>query len=114
MCLGEVVQATSQSNFTQYLEQAGTCNSCVIEILPTSMKRFVFAVCNCNPAGAKEIPGYPLGGCGIVTVGLLCECKEQVQGRICDQCKPGYWNLDRNNPFGCEGKSLRVPCVNVR
>ena len=78
------------------------------------MKCFVCAVCNCNPAGAKEIPGYPLGGCGIVTVGLLCECKEQVHGRICDQCKPGYWNLDRNNPFGCEGKSLHVPCVNVR
>ncbi|PVD23436.1 hypothetical protein C0Q70_16705 [Pomacea canaliculata] len=59
-------------------------------------------VCNCNPNGAKEIPGYPLGGCGIITMGLLCECKEQVQGRICDQCKPGYWNLNRNNPQGCE------------
>ncbi|XP_071119471.1 laminin subunit alpha-like [Haliotis cracherodii] len=58
--------------------------------------------CNCNPAGAKEIPGYPLGGCGTVTKGQLCECKDEVMGRICDTCNPGYWNLNRNNPSGCE------------
>ncbi|XP_012943161.1 laminin subunit alpha isoform X2 [Aplysia californica] len=62
----------------------------------------VCEVCNCNPNGAKQIPGYPLGGCGIVTSGLLCECKDRVMGRICDTCKPGYWNLNRNNPDGCE------------
>ncbi|KAK3796923.1 hypothetical protein RRG08_032228 [Elysia crispata] len=59
-------------------------------------------VCNCNPDGAKKIPGYPLGGCGIVTSGRLCECKDKVLGRICDQCMPGFWNLNRNNPEGCE------------
>lgn len=64
-----------------------------------------FVECNCNPAGAKEIPGYPLGGCGEVIKGQLCECKERVMGRICDQCMPGYFNLDRNNPLGCEGRS---------
>ncbi|KAH3831938.1 hypothetical protein DPMN_105211 [Dreissena polymorpha] len=58
--------------------------------------------CNCNPNGAKEVPGYPLGGCGEVVIGRLCECKERVMGRICDTCKPGFWNLNRNNPFGCE------------
>ncbi|XP_076440495.1 laminin subunit alpha-like [Babylonia areolata] len=66
-------------------------------------------VCNCNPAGSKEIPGYPLGGCGIITVGLLCECKEKVQGRICDQCQPGYWNLDRNNAQGCQECTCHQP-----
>ena len=60
--------------------------------------------CNCNPAGAKEVPGYPLGGCGEVIQGRLCECKERVIGRICDMCKPGYWNLNRNNVLGCEGE----------
>ena len=25
--------------------------------------------------------------------GELCDCKEQVTGRICDSCKPLYWNL---------------------
>ncbi|XP_022314761.2 laminin subunit alpha-like [Crassostrea virginica] len=65
--------------------------------------------CNCNPAGAKEIPGYPLGGCGEVIKGQLCECKERVMGRICDQCMPGYYNLDRNNPLGCEECSCYSP-----
>ncbi|XP_021350179.1 laminin subunit alpha-like isoform X1 [Mizuhopecten yessoensis] len=66
--------------------------------------------CNCNPAGAKEIPGYPLGGCGVVTRGLLCECKEKVMGRICDQCQPGYYNLNRNNPQGCQELPFRGSC----
>lgn len=68
------------------------------------VKLWLFSECNCNPAGAKEVPGYPLGGCGVVTRGLLCECKDQVMGRICDQCKPGYYNLNRNNPHGCQGR----------
>ncbi|KAL3869382.1 hypothetical protein ACJMK2_042067 [Sinanodonta woodiana] len=58
--------------------------------------------CNCNPAGAKEVSGFPLGGCGNVIPGLLCECKERVMGRFCDICKPGYWNLNRNNLLGCD------------
>ncbi|XP_055884413.1 laminin subunit alpha-like isoform X2 [Biomphalaria glabrata] len=66
-------------------------------------------VCNCNPDGAKEILGFPLGGCGIRTSGLLCECKDKVMGRICDKCKPGYWNLNRKNPEGCETCSCHEP-----
>lgn len=61
--------------------------------------------CSCDPAGAKEVPGYPLGGCGAYTDGQLCECKERVAGRICDTCKPGYWNLRIHNPDGCEGNT---------
>lgn len=34
--------------------------------------------------------------------GELCQCKERVQGRICDQCRPLYWNLNASNPDGCE------------
>ena len=66
----------------------------------------LFSECNCNPAGAKEVPGYPLGGCGQVPVGQLCECKDNVMGHICDQCKPGYYGLDRNNPLGCRRKII--------
>ncbi|WAR24784.1 LAMA-like protein [Mya arenaria] len=58
--------------------------------------------CNCNPDGARQVPGYPLGGCGEVNIGRLCECKERVVGRICDMCKQRFWNLNRNNPLGCE------------
>ncbi|KAJ8306111.1 hypothetical protein KUTeg_016656 [Tegillarca granosa] len=66
-------------------------------------------VCNCNPSGAKEIPGYPLGGCGMVVTGQLCECKERVTGRICDRCKPGYYGLNRNNPLGCDACMCYTP-----
>ena len=65
---------------------------------------FVFFLeCSCDPAGAQEVPGYPLGGCGAHVGGQLCECKDKVAGRICDACKPNYWNLDLNNAEGCEG-----------
>lgn len=33
--------------------------------------------------------------------GELCQCKERVTGRICDECKPLYWNLNITNPDGC-------------
>lgn len=64
--------------------------------------------CSCDPAGAKEVPGYPLGGCGAHAGGQLCECKDRVGGRICDTCKPGYWKLDIHNPEGCEGMHANI------
>ena len=54
--------------------------------------------CNCNPAGLIA----QFGGCDKVQEGKLCECKERVKGRICNQCKDLYWNLQINNSFGCE------------
>lgn len=61
--------------------------------------------CLCNPAGAMPVPGYPLGGCGSFNDGYtLCECKENVEGHICDQCKPGYFDLTKENPEGCKRK----------
>lgn len=33
-----------------------------------------------------------------------CQCKENVFGRQCDQCIPGYWGY-RGNPAGeCKGQ----------
>lgn len=58
----------------------------------------MFSDCNCNPAGV--VAGFE--GCGSVPPGELCKCKDRVQGRICDQCKPLYWNLNLKNPEGCE------------
>ncbi|XP_076315805.1 laminin subunit alpha-like [Tachypleus tridentatus] len=54
--------------------------------------------CNCNPAGVLAT----FGGCGSLTSGELCECKERVTGRICDTCRPLFWNLQAGNPVGCE------------
>lgn len=31
-----------------------------------------------------------------------CHCKSNVKGRRCDTCKDGYWNLDDQNPDGCQ------------
>lgn len=31
----------------------------------------------------------------------ICTCKDHVEGRRCRECKPGYFNLDVENEFGC-------------
>ncbi|XP_064094479.1 laminin subunit alpha-like isoform X2 [Macrobrachium nipponense] len=54
--------------------------------------------CNCNPAGVLET----FAGCGNAPEGELCECKGRVTGRICDTCRPLFWNLRQDNPEGCE------------
>ena len=41
--------------------------------------------------------------------GLLagrCICKTNVQGQRCDSCKPGFWNLRRDDPDGCKGNTI--------
>ena len=32
-----------------------------------------------------------------------CSCKANVEGRVCDMCRPGYYNLQDTNPDGCQG-----------
>lgn len=56
-----------------------------------------FSECNCNPFGV--VRGF--GGCDKVAPGELCECRQNVQGRTCSQCKPTYWNLSPYNEEGC-------------
>lgn len=31
-----------------------------------------------------------------------CTCKRYVEGKRCDMCQENYWNLQENNPYGCE------------
>ena len=57
--------------------------------------------CNCNPDGVTD-NFFALGGCASVPIGELCDCKDAVTGRICDTCKPLFWNLRASNPTGCE------------
>lgn len=35
--------------------------------------------------------------------GGQCYCKENVEGRQCDVCKAGYFNLTSEKPLGCQG-----------
>ena len=30
-----------------------------------------------------------------------CHCKQNVEGRSCEKCKPGYFQIERDNEFGC-------------
>uniref|UniRef100_A0A3Q3D5A7 Basement membrane-specific heparan sulfate proteoglycan core protein n=1 Tax=Hippocampus comes TaxID=109280 RepID=A0A3Q3D5A7_HIPCM len=38
-----------------------------------------------------------------------CVCKENVEGENCGRCKLGFYNLQRNNPRGCE----KCSCMGV-
>lgn len=72
------------------------------------MNFFMFTKgCNCNPAGLSAA----FAGCGSVPAGELCECKSRVHGRICDTCRPLYWNLQQANPEGCEHCNCHIPGV---
>lgn len=59
-----------------------------------------FLECNCDPSGV--LPTF--AGCGSLPAGELCQCKARVHGRICDECRPLFWNLQARNPEGCECK----------
>ncbi|XP_042733401.1 laminin subunit alpha-2 isoform X5 [Lagopus leucura] len=48
--------------------------------------------CNCSVEGSVNTD--PCVG--------LCVCKEHVEGENCDRCKSGFFNLQQNNPQGCE------------
>ena len=63
--------------------------------------------CNCNPDGVTQ-DFFALGGCDSVPAGSLCTCKERVTGRICDTCKPLFWNLQGYNTLGCDGESVEA------
>ncbi|CAG2053236.1 unnamed protein product [Timema podura] len=63
--------------------------------------------CNCDPTGVIAT----FAGCGSLPPGELCQCKERVHGRICDECRPLYWNLQAYNPLGCEDCDCHLPGV---
>uniref|UniRef100_A0A8C3ANX0 Uncharacterized protein n=1 Tax=Cyclopterus lumpus TaxID=8103 RepID=A0A8C3ANX0_CYCLU len=52
--------------------------------------------CDCNPAGSE-------GGGLCDALSGTCVCKENVEGRHCNQCKYGFFNLRRDDPAGCQG-----------
>ena len=61
--------------------------------------------CNCDPSGSLR-----QGECHSHTskdgryVAGTCDCKRYVEGRRCDTCQNGYWNLKSDNADGCQGK----------
>ncbi|KAL5277341.1 LAMC3 family protein [Megaselia abdita] len=51
--------------------------------------------CNCEVKGSLE--NTP--SCDPETG--ICLCKDNVEGRRCRECRPGFFNLDLDNRFGC-------------
>ncbi|KAM6926955.1 laminin subunit beta-4 [Lycodopsis pacificus] len=51
--------------------------------------------CDCDPAGSE-------GGGLCHALSGRCVCKENVEGRRCDQCKYGSFNLRQDDPVGCQ------------
>lgn len=62
----------------------------------------VTADCGCDPRGTTE------SNCE-AEIYSRCDCKANVQGHLCDSCKPGYFHLHSNNPHGC----LQCYCSDV-
>ena len=64
----------------------------------------LFLACNCDSVGG--VSGGECEGKNEPEAGLLagrCICKTNVEGQRCDRCKPGFWNLRRDDPDGCKG-----------
>lgn len=53
-----------------------------------------FRSCECNTIGSTSGVCNALDG--------LCDCKTNVNGSKCDQCAAGTFNLDEDNPKGCQ------------
>lgn len=51
--------------------------------------------CGCSMAGSVDSPPSCDAATGV------CRCKANVEGRQCDRCRPGFFNLQRDNEFGC-------------
>ncbi|XP_022099403.1 usherin-like isoform X2 [Acanthaster planci] len=56
----------------------------------------VCRLCACYTNGTMEGSGV----CDMI--GGQCPCKNFTTGRQCDACRPGFYNLQSSNPFGCE------------
>ncbi|CAK8690685.1 unnamed protein product [Clavelina lepadiformis] len=50
-------------------------------------------LCDCNSMGSRHLTACSQGG-------GQCDCLPNVEGRQCDQCRKGFWNLESGE--GCE------------
>ena len=71
----------------------------------------MYVACSCNAAGSLDngdCAREPADG------GILpgdCRCKANTQGRLCDMCRRGYFNLSADNELGCQRKLSICLCV---
>ena len=75
-------------------------------------QRYNYPLCEECTCDVKGVPDdfFTIGGCEIpAQEGKLCSCKENVEGRICDTCKPLFWNLQKSNALGCDDCGCHLP-----
>ncbi|XP_059831982.1 laminin subunit alpha-1 isoform X1 [Hypanus sabinus] len=64
-------------------------------------------MCNRCALGYKGFPNCMRCNCSVVgsinddPCAEPCQCKRNVEGENCDQCKSGFYNLQERNPEGC-------------
>ncbi len=66
------------------------------------MNKISLTACNCHPSGSKTNICNPETG--------QCDCHENVNGQLCDQCKIGYYNFEKC--LKCECNGLSAACTN--
>jgi usherin len=104
----ELCNCSSKSIKCEYNStiDAGVCFNCKnntegpnCELCKKGFYRNIFTLycedCECNLNGTKETL---LGEC---ESNGQCECKRNVEGIKCEQCKEGYFSLSNINPDGC-------------
>ena len=67
-------------------------------VLPFDLVFILFSrciSCQCNTAGTLNDSTL----CD--TISGVCNCKQNVQGSDCDECKPGFFSLQSSNSQGC-------------
>ncbi|KAH9524886.1 hypothetical protein Btru_028172 [Bulinus truncatus] len=88
-----------------------TCNTCLPSYYRSSDRFSCPERCQCNSEGVVNV-SYP---CDQLTG--KCLCKLNVEGRMCDTCKPLTYNLSSTNSLGCTHCSCSQPgalsCSNI-
>ncbi|XP_078675414.1 usherin-like isoform X2 [Branchiostoma floridae x Branchiostoma belcheri] len=82
------------------------CDTCADEFYRETGKPLdavdVCTPCDCNATGVDD------DSLVCDKDGGQCACKTQVEGRRCDRCRAGYFNLTETNPGGCEDCSCSL------
>lgn len=63
---------------------------------------FIPIACECDPRGTDSSGSCEPKRDRSGVMHPQCQCKENVMGERCDQCKTGYFSLSEGNPSGCD------------
>ncbi|XP_072098440.1 laminin subunit alpha-5 isoform X1 [Mobula birostris] len=90
-------------------------NSCNQETGACSCRPYVTGLyCDACVEGAYGFPNCrvascdPAGSTSLSTNDDACQCRRNVEGSACDKCKPLFWNLSPENPWGCSSCQCHI------